>query len=100
MNVDMTPRRVGNRWVFPDGKSLPVVAGGDGPETATAEKPWVPKLKRAQEIAKKAADEDRDFEPAERIEIKALVDEAAAMKAAAADAKKDKADDERLLNAM
>jgi len=25
------PRRVGNRWVFADGYSLPVVSGGDGP---------------------------------------------------------------------
>ena len=32
------PRRVGNQWVFPDGRILPVISGGDGP-TGTIERP-------------------------------------------------------------
>lgn len=29
------PRRVGNRWVFPDGKTLPVISGGDATAAPT-----------------------------------------------------------------
>lgn len=33
MTLDLdAPRRVGRLWVFPDGKTLPVVSGGDGPD--------------------------------------------------------------------
>lgn len=30
-----------NRWVFPDGKTLPVVAGGDGPASAVVQEPVI-----------------------------------------------------------
>ena len=30
-SLEADPIRVGNRWVFPNGRSLPVVSGGDGP---------------------------------------------------------------------
>lgn len=41
-STDASVRRVGNRWVFPDGKSLPVVSGGQDEPPATPPAPPAP----------------------------------------------------------
>lgn len=99
--MNAQPRRDGDRWVFPDGKTLPVVSGGDGPtDTAVKDKPWTEKLKRAQYIADNPTGPDGSFSDSERVEVEGLLNEAAAMKAASIQKTKDADKDRNLLNAL
>ncbi len=103
------PRRVGNRWVFPDGRSVPVVSGGD--LTAAATDVEALQDKRAQYlndidvILNAAKDAKRDLTAQERVDhdaIVALIEgpdgldaQIAAAKVAAADAARFSRQDER-----
>ena len=71
------PRRVGNRWVFPDGGSVPVVSGGD--HSAAADELEALRDKRAQYlndidvILNTAKDAKRDLTAQERVDHDAIV---------------------------
>ena len=71
------PRRVGNRWVFPDGKTLPVISGGD--TTAAPTTVQALRDKRAQflndidVILNTAKDAKRDLTDQERVDHDAIV---------------------------
>lgn len=71
------PRRVGNRWVFPDGRSLPVVSGGDFTATPTTvddlrnERAQV--LNQIDDILNTAVGDERDLTDDERARHDELV---------------------------
>lgn len=72
--LDLTPRRVGRTWVFPDGTVLPVVAGGD--ETA---EPAVPAIQTEvpEDLADREAVTDEalaELEAALIAEVDSLLD--------------------------
>jgi predicted phage gp36 major capsid-like protein len=71
------PRRVGNRWVFPNGKTLPVVSGGDttaAPTTVDALRDQRAQiLNQIDDILNTAKDAKRDLTDQERVDHDALV---------------------------
>lgn len=76
MNIT-EPRRVGNLWVFPNGRTLPVISGGDITATPTTvqalrdERASV--LNQIDDILNTASGEERDLTDNERAEHDALV---------------------------
>lgn len=75
------PTRIGDKWVFADGTTLPVVSGGDGPlATKTRADDLQDQIasfvKAARDIAAKAEQEHRDFSPDERTAITSALESA------------------------
>ena len=74
---EMNPRRVGNRWVFPDGRSVLVVSGGDHSSAASAVEAL--RDQRAQYlndidvILNTAKEAKRDLTDQERVDHDAIV---------------------------
>ena len=71
------PRRVGNRWVFLDGKTLPVIAGGDHSTATTTVQALTDQrarlLNEIDVILNTAKDAKRDLTDQERTDHDALV---------------------------
>jgi HK97 family phage major capsid protein len=73
----MNPRRVGNRWVFPNGRSVAVVSGGDHTAAPTISEALADKraqyLNDIDVILNTAKDAKRELTPQERVDHDAIV---------------------------
>lgn len=97
------PVLVGDRWVFPDGKTLPMIRGGDGPTdtaTTTPNQEVVERLQKAKAIVDGVHALGREFNDEERAEVKRLLDEAAEIKTKSEDSKAKAKSDQALLAQM
>jgi len=72
---EMNPRRVGNRWVFPNGRSVPVVAGGDhsASEVDALRDQRAQYLNDIDVILNTAKEAKRDLTAQERVDHDAIV---------------------------